>query len=111
MGDYDDLSYDLGRYVLVDHITSTLPDYHWAAEKQYECLIEKIAMNSPKLAGVNPYQFIISVAHAFIHNCGWKHELRGTITNGTYKRGLDGAIVSTYGSKTHGAQSDVMTLC
>lgn len=111
MGDYDDLSYDLGRYVLVDHITSTLPDYHCAAEKQYECLIEKIAMNSPKLAGVNPYQFIISVAHAFIHNCGWKHELRGTITNGTYKRGLDGAIVSTYGSKTHGAQSDVMTLC
>lgn len=111
MGGYGGISYDLGRYVLIDHITGVLPDHSRKAEKQYEKLIENIAREQPGFAGVSTTQFILSAAYEFIAMCGWNEGFRYHEVDGERVRGVDWAISGSHRPKTHGSQSPIMTIC
>ena len=111
MGGYGGISYDLGRYVLIDHITGVFPDHSNKAEKQFEKLIEIIAKNRSEFAGISSTQFILSAAYEFISMCGWTEEFRYHEVNGRKIRGVDWAISGSHWPKTHGSQSPVMTIC
>ena len=111
MGGYGGISYDLGRYVLIDHITGVFPDHSREAEMQYEKLIENIAKNQTAFAGISSNQFILSAAYGFITMCGWNEEFRYHEVDGRKIRGVDWAISGSHWPKTHGSQSPVMTIC
>lgn len=111
MGGYGGISYDLGRYVLIDHLTSVFPAHSRKVEKQYEKLIETIAKNQTAFAGISPYQLILSAAYGFVNMCGWNEEFRYYEVGDRKIRGVDWAISSSHWPKTHGSQSPVMTIC
>lgn len=111
MGGYGGISYDLGRYVLIDHIVCAFPNYNGKAEKQYKKLIDNIAENRPEFTGISSNQLILSAAYAFILSCGWNEEFRYHEIDGKNIRGVDRAIAESYWPKTHGSQSPVMTIC
>lgn len=112
MGGYGGITYDLGRYVLIDHITSELPDHSSSAEKQYESLIECIAKDQPQFTGISSEQFILSAAYEFVRMCGWNEKaFRYHVTDEKRVYGVDCAISRSYNPKTHGSQSPVMTIC
>ena len=111
MGGYGGISYDLGRYVLIDHITGVFPYHSREAEKQYEKLIENIAINKSAFAGISSSQFILSAAYGFITMCGWNEEFRYRVVDGRKIRGVDWAITGSHRPKTHGSQSPMMTIC
>lgn len=112
MGGYSGISYDLGRYVLIDHITVVLPDTIGEIDKQYTDLVSKIAKNQPAFADISSEQLILSAAFAFITKCGW-NEKEFEYYNDTDKKmyGVDCAISRSYSPKTHGEQSPIMTVC
>lgn len=111
MGGYGGISYDLGRYVLIDHITHAFSNYRRETEKQYEKLIETITKNQTAFSGISSHQFILSAAYEFVTKCGWNEEFRYHEVNGKTIRGVDGAISGSHWSSTHGSQSPVMTIC
>lgn len=111
MGGYSAIDYDLARYVLVDHITSAFNTRH---DKQLEGLVKRIAEEQPDYMGITPEQFIISATYAFILNMGWnENEFYNydSDESGNFIGGADCSINASYHSATHGAQSDVMTVC
>ena len=111
MGGYGGISYDLGRYVLIDHITGVLPEHNRKAEKQYEKLIDNIAREQPGFDGISTTQFILSAAHEFIAMCGWNEGFCYHEVDGERIRGVDWAISGSHRPKTHGSQSPIMTIC
>lgn len=111
MGGYGGISYDLGRYVLINHITGVFPENSSKAGQQYEKLIERIAENCPQFADISPTQFILSAAYEFISIHGWNEEFRYHEIDGKKIRGVDWAISGSHWPKTHGSQSPVMTIC
>lgn len=111
MGGYGGISYDLGRYVLINHITGVFPENSSKAGQQYEKLIERIAENCPQFADISPTQFILSAAYEFISIHGWNEEFRYHEIDGKKISGVDWAISGSHWPKTHGSQSPVMTIC
>lgn len=111
MGGYGGISYDLGRYVLVDHITGVFPEHNNKSGKQYEKLIANIAGTRPEFDGISATQFILSAAYEFLVMCGWNEEFRYHEVDGKVIRGVDTAIFGSHWPKTHGSQSPVMTIC
>ena len=112
MGGYKGITYDLGRYVLIDHITSVLPDHGEGVAQQYERLIENISVNRPEFAGISSSQFILSAAYEFIIMCGWNEkEFLDYDTKRKNVYGADAAISRSYSPQTHGSQSPIMTIC
>ena len=111
MGGYSAIDYDLARYVLIDHFCYL---FNFHKSKQFDNLIETIAHEQPDYARITPEQFILSAAYAFILRMGWNEEDFYNYEKdeaGNYFGGADCSINSTYHSATHGAQSDVMTIC
>ena len=112
MGGYGAITYDLGRYVLVDHITANFPKNMQDGKTQYENLIESIAKEHKKLKVASATQFILSAAYKFITMCGWNEKefyYYDSSKKKTY--GIDYDIKHEYLPKTHGTQSPVMTVC
>lgn len=108
LGGYSGISYDLGRYVLIDHITSGLTDYGEKIDGQYERLIKDIAKDQPQFDGISLNQLILSAAFEFITTCGWSETF---VSNKENMGGVDLAISCSYLPETHGSQSSVMTIC
>ena len=112
MSGYGGITYDLGRYVLTDHIMGVLPDDGMETEKQYEKLIESIAENQTEFVGISSHQLILSAAYEFITMCGWNEEFCYHEVDGRkIYDGVDWAISNSYWPETHGSQSPVMTIC
>lgn len=112
MGGYKGITYDLGRYVLIDHITHVFPDHGQEVAQQYERLIESISANRPEFTGISSSQLILSAAYEFIITCGWNEkEFLNYNTKEKNVYGADVAISRSYSPQTHGSQSPVMTVC
>lgn len=111
MGGFEGITYDLSRYVLIDHITGVFCDYRDEFKKQYEALISHIAKKGPEFAGISSAQLILSAAYQFITMCGWNNEFRYRKVGERTIRGVDWAISGSHLPKTHGSQSPVMTIC
>lgn len=113
MGGYSAISYDLARYVLVDHFSYFFDGYRHQESKQCEKLISRIAIDQPDFSGISFEQLIISAAYAFIVDNGWNeidfyHYDKDNPVGNT---GIDVAIRRTHHAATHGACSRVMTVC
>lgn len=111
MGGYGGITYDLSRYVLIDHITGGFPTYKGEIKEQYEKLINEIAAVQPAFAGISPSQLILSAAYKYICKCGWNETFKYQKIDGETIYGVERAIAYTYQPKTHGSQSPVMTIC
>ncbi len=111
MGGYGEITYDLGRYVLVDRITNVFRDYGKQTDNQYEMLIKKISESQPEFANITPVQLILSAAYEYILLCGWNEEYRYIESDGNKVLGIDWAIRRSHRPQTHGSQSPVMTIC
>lgn len=111
-GGYLGVSYSLGKYVLINHITTRLPDYGEKTDEQYERLIKDIVKDQPQFAGISLNQLILSAAFEFIAMCGWSEkEFCSSHINKENMGGVDLAISCSYLPETHGSQSSVMTIC
>lgn len=112
MSGYKGITYNLSRYVLIDHIDSYFNSYNLRQKNQFEELLKKIAEQQPEYLGISEEQFILSAAFQFITDYGWNekvfdfYELDGNIS-----RGIDSLIRRVYYPATHGSQSRVMTVC
>lgn len=114
MGGYSAIDYDLSRYVLVDHLESDFNPYSRREDNQFDELIKKIAVENSDYSGITPEQFIISAAYAFILDMGWNESEFYNYDkdeNDKFIGGVDCSINGSYQSATHGAQSQVMTVC
>ena len=111
MGGYGGITYDLGRYVLTDHMTGVFSDYRDEVKNQYGQLIDRISLGKPQYKGISANQLILSMAYAFIQNAGWTEDFRYRKNGEEYIFGVDNSIFGTYMPKTHGSQSPVMTIC
>ena len=111
MGGYRGITYDLGRYVLTDHMTRVFSDYRDEVKNQYGKLIDRISLDKPQYKGISVNQLILSMAYAFIQSVGWTEDFRYRKNGEEYIFGVDNSISDTYMPKTHGSQSPVMTIC
>ena len=114
MGGYSAIDYDLSRYVLVDHLESDFNPYSREGDNQFDELLKKIVEENPDYSGISPEQFIISAAYAFILDMGWNEAEFYNYDkdeNDNFIGGVDCSINGSYHSATHGAQSQVMTVC
>ncbi len=114
MGGYSAIRYDLARYVLVDHLESDFNPYFRRGNNQFDELIKKIAEEDSDYSGIKPEQFILSAAYAFIMDMGWNEAEFFNYDkdeNDKFIGGVDCSINGSYHSATHGAQSQVMTVC
>lgn len=112
MNGYKGITYDLSRYVLIDHITGLFDNYNNRRSNQFKKLIDKIAKVYPDYANISEEQFILSAAYAYIANCGWNEEEFDFYKSGdNVIRGIDSLIRGVYYPATHGSQSTVMTVC
>lgn len=111
MGGYGGITYDLGRYVLTDHMTGVFSDYRDEVKNQYGKLIDRISLDKPQYKGISVNQLILSMAYAFIQSVGWTEDFRYRKDGEEYIFGVDNSIFGTYMPKTHGSQSPVMTIC
>ncbi len=110
MGGYSAISYDLARYVLIDHFSL---DFNTRDYNQLDKLVIAIASEKPAFAGMTSDQFIISAAYAFLMQMGWNEADFYNYSKdvaGNYIGGADCSIRASYYSATHGQQSDVMTI-
>ena len=111
MSGYSAISYDLARYVLVDHFDSCFNTWQ---QRQLEKHVKKYSQNNPNYSGISNEQFIISAAYAFILRMGWNEEEFYNFekdASGHFVGGVDSSINVSYHSASHGAQSPVMTVC
>lgn len=115
MSGYSAISYDLARYVLIDHFESAFSQYGHRDGDQITDLINKVAKLQPKFANIKNEQFIISAAFAYLTQIGWNEEefynFKQKEQGGGIIGGLDIAILRKYTPATHGSQSSVMTVC
>lgn len=111
MGGYSAIDYDLARYVLVDHFDGAFNSWK---SRQLEKLAKIIGKTKPEYKGITSEQFIISAAYAFICNMGWNEDDFYNYDKdeaGNLIGSVDVSIRAAYPSATHGAQSNVMTVC
>lgn len=111
MEGFSAITYDLSRYVLVDHFDYDFNSYKY---KQLNNFIISSSKENEMLSGINSEQFILSAAYAFILQMGWNEEEFYNMCkdeSGELKVGIDRSIKATYYPATHGAQSKVMTVC
>ena len=111
MRGFSAISYDLSRYVLIDHFDYSFNTYKY---KQLNNFIISSSKENDLLSGINSEQFILSAAYAFILRMGWNEEEFYNLwkdETGKQKTGIDRSIEATYYPATHGAQSKVMTVC
>ena len=111
MGGYSAIDYDLARYVLVDHINS---DFNTWSNKQLDKFVKTIGKEKPDYKGITSEQFIISATYAFVLKMGWNEKDFYNFDkdeSGDFIGGVDCSIGASYHSATHGAQSNVMTVC
>ena len=111
MGGYSAITYDLARYVLIDHFDKGFNTWH---SRQLDKFVQEYAQKHLNVDGLSSEQFIISAAYAFILQMGWNEEEFYNFnkdTSGKYIGGVDCSISASYPSATHGAQSSVMTVC
>ncbi|WP_293718973.1 hypothetical protein [uncultured Phascolarctobacterium sp.] len=112
MGGYSGIGYDLARYVLIDHFTSCFSDYDRRVRNQFGKLISEISNEQPQYSGISTNQFLISAAFAFVSQCGWNESDFQRYDRDNKKAiGADCAISGSHHKATHGAQSQVMTIC
>lgn len=109
MGGYSGITYDLSRYVLIDHITSNFSDYSNKINGQIDNLISDIVAACDDVERLDFGKFIISAAFEFITRHGW-NESDFLKKDGKYN-GVDSAIHQTHWPSTHGSQSPIMTIC
>lgn len=106
------LTYDLSRYVLVEHIEGAFNTYNRRQKNPFKDLLDKIVKKQPTYKGIKEEQFILSAAYMFILNCGWNEEEFDFNESGdNVTRGIDCLIRGVYYPATHGSQSNVMTVC
>lgn len=115
MGGYKGITYDLSRYVLIDHIEGSFVGFNHGNKKELDELLADVSIN---LAGVNNVDFepfILSAAFAFITDMGWNEDdfcnYNQDSKTGKIIGGIDCSISGTYYPADHGAQSNVMTVC
>jgi len=108
---YKCIEYDLSRYVLVDHFDSYFNDYN-RKNNNINKLLKKIEKSNESYKGLSFEKFIISVAYQYILDMGWNEE-EFCIYRDDKKQyyGFDIAIKSIHYPATHGAKSNVMTVC
>lgn len=114
MGGYSAISYDLARYVLIDHIESDFNSYYQRKNKQFTKLIDRITDEQPDFKGISVEQFILSAAYAYILDMGWNESEfynHDKNENGQFIGGVDDSIRGTFYPATHGEKSSVMTIC
>ena len=114
MEGYSAISYDLSRYVLIDHIEYGFDYSPYQKNKQFDKLIEAISLEQPDYKGISAEQFILSAAYAFILQMGWNETDFFNLEkdeDGQLKGGVDFYIRGTYHSATHGVKSSIMTVC
>lgn len=113
MGGYSEIDYDLSRYVLIDHFTSGFSNY--GTGNQFKELIDKIGTVQPDFKNIEFYQLVLSAAYAYILNMGWAEKnfcsLECDSEGNKEYIGLDVSIRRMHHSATHGAQSNIMTVC
>lgn len=108
---YSAISYDLARYVLVDHFDSY---FNISQQRNLDRFVKEYSKSHPDCDGISNEQFIISAAFAFILQMGWNEEEFYNFEkdeSGNYIGGVDCSIIASHHSATHGAQSSVMTVC
>ena len=109
---YEGITYDLSRYVLVDHINGFFDSFNLRQEKQFEKLLNEISKYQSEYKGITEEQFILSAAFQYITDCGWIAEDFDFYESGdTVTRGIDCLIRGVYYPASHGSQSRVMTVC
>ena len=111
MDGYSAISYDLARYVLVDHFNSCFNTWQ---QRNLDRFVNEYSKSHPDYGGISNEQFIISAAFAFILQMGWNEEEFYNFEkdeSGNYIGGVDCSIIASHHSATHGAQSSVMTVC
>ena len=111
MGGYSAITYDLARYVLVDHFDYGFNNWHY---KQMDKLIKQFTEKDNDYSDITSEQFIISAVYAFVLSMGWNEDEfynHNVDESGHYKESVDYSISGTYYSADHGAQSSVMTVC
>lgn len=115
MSGYSAITYDLARYVLIDHFESAFSQYGHRDGDQITELINKVAQLQPKFKNIKNEQFIISAAFAYLSQVGWNEDefynLKQKEQGDGIIGGLDIAILRRYTPATHGSQSSVMTVC
>lgn len=115
MGGYSAIDYDLARYVLVDHFTTSFDSYSQRDLKQFDKLLERVTAEQPDYVGINTEQFIISAAYAYVLEMGWNEQEFYNFDKDESGKGIVGgidcSIRKTYYAATHGQQSPVMTVC
>lgn len=111
MEGYSGITYDLARYVLIDHIDTCFSNWRGHTKGQYEKLIEQISAEQSEFAGISSNQLIISAAFAFITACGWTEEFQLYDSSRKAAVGADCAISHAHRPSSHGSQSPVMTIC
>lgn len=111
MGGYRAIHYDLARYVLIDHFEAAFNSWN---SRQLENLAQRIGKSDPEYTGMTAQQFIISAAYAYICDMGWSEDEFYSFNKdeaGNLIGGVDISISASHPSATHGAQSNVMTVC
>ncbi len=111
MGGYSAITYDLARYVLVDHFEF---DFNTPQIRRLDSLVKSFAEENTDYHDITSEQFIISAAYAFILQMGWNEEEfynRNIDETGHYIGGVDFSIGASYYPADHGAQSEIMTVC
>lgn len=108
---YKTIHYDLARYVLCEHFDLFLLSVNKNDEKSknvdnmLEAYKAKYNLDSIESDGL-----IIAIAYQYLLDQGWKNDIN--ITNKKFSiEKLDSSITNTYIYGTHGAQSNVMTIC
>lgn len=110
MGGYSGITYDLSRYVLIDHITTNFSGYDISSEKQIKNLINCISKKQKDFKNITIGQLILSSAFAYISECGWDEKIFQYDDENNIS-GIDCSISQTYWPSTHGTKSPVMTVC
>ncbi len=115
MGGYKGITYDLSRYVLIDHIDGDFNKYNRKNNWELKHLLSSIKENLDNVEELDFEKFILSVAFAYITDMGWNEEnfRNYNLDKKTGKAigGIDCAIAGTYFPADHGSQSNVMTVC
>ena len=107
---YSAIDGDLSRYVLIDHLEFDFKPYAYRENDQFEKMIKQVAKGDLDYSEMTSEQFILSAAYAFILNMGW-NELEFFYRDNKFIEGVDCSIKGSYCHATHGAQSQVMTVC
>ncbi len=114
MGGYSGISYDLSRYVLIDHIESHFNSYKCHNKQKIDNLLTEISKIND-IDKLDFEHFVLSAAFAYINDMGWNekdfYNYERTGINNEIIGGIDCSILSTHYPASHGSKSNVMTVC